>query len=129
MKIKESKGEKNMNLKILRKMNCLSQVEMARKLKISTPTYIRIEKGQNKGRIGFWQSVQQVFHINKEDMWDLIQNQNKTYKPYSVIINVDEEFKFLAQLFASSDKEAKDLAWRQFKDSEKVEIMLMETKE
>lgn len=63
------------NLKILRVKNNLTQEDMANKIGCSRVAYSNIERGIRQGSASVWNSVQQVFNIKDEDMWELMKNE------------------------------------------------------
>lgn len=63
------------NLKVLRVKNSLTQDDMAKKIGCSRVSYSNIERGIRQGSTNVWNSIQQVFNIKDEDMWELMKNE------------------------------------------------------
>ena len=63
------------NLKVLRVKNSLTQDDMAKKIGCSRVSYSNIERRIRQGSTNVWNSIQQVFNIKDEDMWELMKNE------------------------------------------------------
>lgn len=64
-----------MGLKLLRTKNKLSQLNMAEKIGCTRTTYAAIENGERQGSLAFWETLQEVFDIPSEAMWDMMLNE------------------------------------------------------
>ena len=69
--------KENRSLKILRVSFGLTQDGMAKKLGMSRQTYAKIENGMTDGNIQFWAKVQRAFKISSEEMWQLINDEQR----------------------------------------------------
>lgn len=69
--------KENRSLKILRVSFGLTQDGMAKKLGMSRQTYAKIENGMTDGNIQFWAKVQRAFKISSEEMWHLINDEQR----------------------------------------------------
>lgn len=78
-------------IKITRLVNEISQEQMAKKLKISVPTYCRFEKGITKTNIELLQNVSQIlklefFYPKETDTLDIISEDFSVYSTKSADI-------------------------------------------
>lgn len=69
--------KENRSLKVLRARFGLTQEGMAKKLGMSRQSYAKIENGIADGNIQFWARVQRVFKISSEEMWQLINDEQR----------------------------------------------------
>lgn len=64
-----------MGLKLLRTKHKLSQLNMAEKIGCTRTTFAAIENGERQGSQAFWETLQEVFDIPSELMWELMLNE------------------------------------------------------
>ena len=49
----------------------LNQADMAKKIGVSRVTYAFVENGKRSGNADFWGTLQKVFNVPDEEMWQL----------------------------------------------------------